>query len=237
MSGCDQHFKSRRQLRVRLHDYAKSVCISNIDLSHIHREGFFQCHTGDCIHEDAVCSGHAECPDGSDESQQVCATHFCPEPAFRCDYGACVLRTARCDGQMDCVDGSDERYELCGDVGPNDTRKVVQPGAFVTGISSQNSQVNALGGRNPQISNNFRALIAAYRRLLLRLELQIVELQQENIRLRLGSGDSGFDDLSVDDELQLDAINGRNVSSQIRNPPSSDLPDTIGQDGKFDVIW
>lgn len=84
-----------------------------------------------------TCDGHADCLDGSDETQSLCSklftkykiyqksnvfqcTYFllftfnrCPGLAFRCKYGACINKNLICDGNKDCVDGSDESAPEC----------------------------------------------------------------------------------------------------------------------------
>lgn len=72
-------------------------------------EGFFQCKgSRECIFDDRVCNGKADCVDKTDETAELCSAHFCPESGYRCKYGACVLADAKCDGKQDCHDGSDE---------------------------------------------------------------------------------------------------------------------------------
>lgn len=191
-------------------------------------EGFFQCKSGDCVYDDGVCSGGAECPDGSDETAAVCSTHFCPEPAFRCDYGACILRMNRCDGKRDCIDGSDEKPELCSNVTAISSGfsfapivatppTPVQAGRPNEGLqnlpSSATSAVNQMLSTMPTMgpsTTNRDALniVSAYRRLLLRLELQILELQQENLRLRLNAFDGGIRDFPESPILDQSTIEG-----------------------------
>ncbi|KOB69381.1 Pattern recognition serine proteinase [Operophtera brumata] len=36
------------------------------------------------------CDGARDCVDGSDETEDACATQTCAEGLFRCAYGACV---------------------------------------------------------------------------------------------------------------------------------------------------
>lgn len=61
-----------------------------------------------------MCNGAVNCPDGSDEEENICLKSFCPKKAFRCRYGACVPQFVRCSGVSYCADGSDEDELLCG---------------------------------------------------------------------------------------------------------------------------
>lgn len=70
--------------------------------------GRLLCRSGECVHEDVACDGKRDCTDGSDETDELCAMHYCPKFAFRCAYGGCVRGDAKCDGGVDCADGSDE---------------------------------------------------------------------------------------------------------------------------------
>lgn len=181
---------------------ASGYCGSNSMCGALVSEGFFQCKSGDCIYDDGVCSGGAECPDGSDETAEVCSTHFCPEPGFRCDYGACILRSSRCNGKQDCVDGSDERPELCGSLTgtttPNRPIESVGPGAgglalmtdslasMTDPLPSMTDSLAAIPTVGPSSTpTDFRWIVSMYRELLFKLEDQIVALRQENLQLRL----------------------------------------------------
>lgn len=90
----------------------------------------FRCGTGQCINEDFVCDGKADCGDQSDETQNICSSLHCPEYNFRCSYGACVNSNAKCNGRIDCVDGSDESPALC-DNTVTPTIDVVTPSVVV----------------------------------------------------------------------------------------------------------
>ncbi|XP_017851563.1 basement membrane-specific heparan sulfate proteoglycan core protein isoform X4 [Drosophila busckii] len=69
-------------------------------------EDQFRCRNGDCVSQDAVCNGYAECQDASDEAD--CDLMTCQAHQFRCRNGQCVSATLRCNGQTDCQDSSDE---------------------------------------------------------------------------------------------------------------------------------
>ncbi|CAH1707794.1 unnamed protein product [Aphis gossypii] len=73
----------------------------------------FNCSNGQCIESSAVCDGHADCSDSSDETNDLCAKQTCRNYSYRCKYGACVDKSAKCNGKNDCVDGSDENLPEC----------------------------------------------------------------------------------------------------------------------------
>lgn len=180
-----------------------------------------------------MCSGGAECPDGSDETAAVCSTHFCPEPGFRCDYGACVLRNARCDGKMDCIDGSDEKEELCSNLTAINARPSRPPVQGTGGALIPFNSGNSL--------TNIGSIITQFRDLLFRQESQITELRKENLQLRLNILDSAGKEApripttrrpTVDNEF-LDPISGSGrrpavvTSAPIRQPGGNSTPRPI----------
>uniref|UniRef100_A0AAY5L1M4 SCO-spondin n=1 Tax=Esox lucius TaxID=8010 RepID=A0AAY5L1M4_ESOLU len=88
-------------------------------------EGQFSCRLFGCVDAEAVCNGHQDCVDGSDEDQFCSSIGTTPRPAlttsrpappspcspkqFSCSSGECVHLDKRCDLRRDCADGSDER--------------------------------------------------------------------------------------------------------------------------------
>jgi len=73
----------------------------------------FECKTGHCIPVDQVCNRHADCVDGSDESDCHCVQTWLP-PMHRCRNKKCVDDFYTCNGKDDCGDGgSDEENCAC----------------------------------------------------------------------------------------------------------------------------
>ena len=71
-----------------------------------------------CVHSSWTCDGDRDCPDGSDESQEVCKEGIeCESDQFMCGDGQCIPEHLHCDGEDHCADQSDEK--LC-------SEKVVQ---------------------------------------------------------------------------------------------------------------
>ncbi|ODM96450.1 Limulus clotting factor C [Orchesella cincta] len=75
--------------------------------------GHFRCAYGACIPDWMMCNGRKNCPDGSDETAEVCQDIKCKDNEFRCRYGACIPKTRICDIKKHCADGSDEIDFLC----------------------------------------------------------------------------------------------------------------------------
>ncbi|UYV71547.1 SORL1 [Cordylochernes scorpioides] len=72
----------------------------------------YQCLTGECIWDSAVCDGQKDCTNGDDEI--LCYRHDnhgqpCPSRKFKCmlSFG-CIETALVCDGKKDCADGTDE---------------------------------------------------------------------------------------------------------------------------------
>ena len=63
-----------------------------------------------CVHKLWQCDGDQDCPDGSDESSEICK---CLDNEFQCLNKKCVPSASICDGYKNCDDGSDERLEIC----------------------------------------------------------------------------------------------------------------------------
>ena len=71
-----------------------------------------------CVHKSWTCDGDRDCPDGSDESQEVCKEGIeCESDQFMCGDAQCIPQHLHCDGEDHCADQSDEK---------NCSEKVVQ---------------------------------------------------------------------------------------------------------------
>ena len=68
---------------------------------------------GSCIPQMRVCDGKANCPNRTDETEELCSEIRCPGYSFQCDYGACIEQPKVCNGVKDCLDASDELLTNC----------------------------------------------------------------------------------------------------------------------------
>lgn len=76
----------------------------------------FKCKDGQCIANELLCDGQANCKDESDETYIECnkpEMATCPDYTFRCSYGACIDGDAICNGIKNCIDNSDETLPNC----------------------------------------------------------------------------------------------------------------------------
>ncbi|XP_068625747.1 modular serine protease-like [Battus philenor] len=73
----------------------------------------WRCNEGTCSRINSDCDGLIDCPDGSDETFELCRNRVCEYPKFRCNYGGCVVETAPCNNLQNCPDESDELLPRC----------------------------------------------------------------------------------------------------------------------------
>lgn len=64
-----------------------------------------------CFNITQICDGRKECPNGSDESEEICKIP-CPLNYFKCVSGQCIPKEFECDKKIDCFDASDE-HDRC----------------------------------------------------------------------------------------------------------------------------
>ncbi|XP_063692971.1 uncharacterized protein LOC134824898 [Bolinopsis microptera] len=80
------------------------------------RDGEMMCADGNgCASYLKKCDGHAQCADGSDESDDICyVSGECSIGTKKCVSGdQCVAKGSTCDGSINCLDGSDEDPDFC----------------------------------------------------------------------------------------------------------------------------
>ena len=75
--------------------------------------GLFQCASSTsavprCSIHYNLCDGKEDCPDESDEAEELCMNRHCMPHQFQCASGECIFRWRACDGYYNCNDRSDE---------------------------------------------------------------------------------------------------------------------------------
>ncbi|XP_060647007.1 modular serine protease-like [Drosophila nasuta] len=67
----------------------------------------------DCISADKICDDKFDCPNGRDESIEMCM-QVLRHPYFQCGNGKIIYNSSQlCDNKYDCLDGSDELETHC----------------------------------------------------------------------------------------------------------------------------
>ncbi|XP_047473238.1 uncharacterized protein LOC125028023 [Penaeus chinensis] len=118
-----------------------------------------------------ACDGFMECPDGADETTELCSARACRAdtslgPAgtvddlsgilngasinapsmFRCGYGGCIFNQLVCNGRYDCWDNSDEDPALCAKRSCNRRQFRCTYGACIPRVSTCNGLLNCHDG-------------------------------------------------------------------------------------------
>lgn len=105
----------------------KQTCFVSTDVQKCdNKEKFFLCRDKKtCIAKVLTCDMEADCPDASDESDEMCDSlasvsigsapnKTCdPLTQFTCGNGVCVPLEDVCNGAKNCIDGSDESPTMC----------------------------------------------------------------------------------------------------------------------------
>lgn len=55
-----------------------------------------------------MCDGTKDCPNGDDESKDICTYFTCTDSEFRCKDFTCIPGDYFCNGKAECKDNSDE---------------------------------------------------------------------------------------------------------------------------------
>lgn len=71
--------------------------------------GEYACVNGECVPQELMCDGHADCVAGDDELMCQCTG----DQVACLNGGRCISRQHLCDGFYDCYDRSDEENVLC----------------------------------------------------------------------------------------------------------------------------
>ncbi|XP_060837335.1 modular serine protease-like [Rhopalosiphum padi] len=113
VKGCDSYNRIEKKRTACEANGFKYECCTRHNTANRNPEDTFNGANGQSIERSAICDGRADCSDGSDETNNLCAKQTCQSYTYRCKYGACVDNSAKCNGKNDCVDGSDENLPEC----------------------------------------------------------------------------------------------------------------------------